>query len=70
LRIAEVISRFEDVKQFVNVLQTLGFRVKRRDDSNKMFILFDCVKTSDSCPKAVQEASKSQLMKACIYKRR
>ncbi|KAI9091722.1 methyltransferase-domain-containing protein [Phlyctochytrium arcticum] len=44
LRIAEVISRFPDVPAFLRALEEVGFTVNRTDDSNKMFILFECVK--------------------------
>ncbi|KAJ3048600.1 25S rRNA (adenine645-N1)-methyltransferase [Rhizophlyctis rosea] len=46
LKIAEVISRFPDVDRFVIELQSVGFKFVKKDDTNKMFILFDFVKAS------------------------
>ncbi|KAI8825720.1 methyltransferase-domain-containing protein [Fimicolochytrium jonesii] len=48
LMIAEVVSRFPDFEAFVEALQGLGFRMLKKDEKNKMFILFDFVKASDS----------------------
>ncbi|KAI8913830.1 methyltransferase-domain-containing protein [Powellomyces hirtus] len=47
LKIAEVISRFPDVNSFVSALAEAGFKATKQDDSNKMFILFDFVKSSE-----------------------
>ncbi|KAJ3129440.1 25S rRNA (adenine645-N1)-methyltransferase [Physocladia obscura] len=44
LQIAEVISRFPNVNKFIAALVGLGFKLKKKDASNKMFILFDFVK--------------------------
>ncbi|KAJ3168746.1 25S rRNA (adenine645-N1)-methyltransferase [Geranomyces variabilis] len=46
LKIAEVVSRFPDVAAFVAALVEVGFKPVKQDASNKMFILFDFVKTT------------------------
>ncbi|KAJ3146387.1 25S rRNA (adenine645-N1)-methyltransferase [Geranomyces variabilis] len=46
LKIAEVVSRFPDVAAFVAALVDVGFRLVKQDASNKMFILFDFIKSS------------------------
>lgn len=64
LKIAEVKSRFDKIATFVEALKLAGFDVKQKDETNKMFVLFDCVK-SDRKP-----AKNSVTLKPCIYKRR
>ncbi|KAJ3183299.1 25S rRNA (adenine645-N1)-methyltransferase [Gaertneriomyces sp. JEL0708] len=44
MKVAEVKSRFPDVEGFLVELQSVGWRIVKRDDGNKMFILFDFVK--------------------------
>ncbi|KAJ3090943.1 25S rRNA (adenine645-N1)-methyltransferase [Quaeritorhiza haematococci] len=41
LKIAEVVSRLENVKEFIDALSNCGFRLRSKDDSNKMFILLE-----------------------------
>jgi ribosomal RNA-processing protein 8 len=71
LKIAEIRSRFEstdkkdELKDFVQVLDKLGFKCLKTDLSNKMFVMLEC-KTNGKKPKA----DLSYTAKPCIYKRR
>ncbi|KAJ2722579.1 25S rRNA (adenine645-N1)-methyltransferase [Coemansia sp. Benny D115] len=67
LKIAEVVSRIANVDAFVAELEAQGFKLKHKDMGNKMFIMLDFVKTSQSPAKLEQ---KEGLLKPCIYKRR
>lgn len=67
LKIAEVASRFQQVGAFNEVLFKLGFQLKTKDLSNKMFYLFDFVKRN-SCKDV--PASSANILKPCEYKRR
>ncbi|KAJ3042740.1 25S rRNA (adenine645-N1)-methyltransferase [Rhizophlyctis rosea] len=68
LKIAEVISRFPNVDRFIQVLESVGFKFLKKDDSNKMFILFNFVKGSGAKakvgPKTVQKAKGKNGQKA------
>lgn len=65
LKIAEVKSRFEKTSTFIEALTQCGFDLKSKDEGNKMFVLFDAVKTER---KPVKNTSVT--LKPCIYKRR
>lgn len=69
LWIAEVRSRFEGaaggVDAFLGALQTLGFSLKARDESNTMFAVFRLVKGDQ--PQGKPQWPK---LKACEYKKR
>ena len=67
LKIAEVVSRFEDIKAFERGLAALGFKVTKRDTSNTHFFLLDATKT-----KVVEKTGERvrPALKPCIYKRR
>ncbi|KAG9219130.1 hypothetical protein CCMSSC00406_0001540 [Pleurotus cornucopiae] len=75
LKIAEVASRFKDVKEFVALINSYGFRVKKesKNKSNSHFTFFTFVKTPRA-PIADEEwqkiYAKSDLLKPCEYKRR
>jgi len=45
-------------------MKALGFDLKRKDESNKMFILFDFIKSNRTSEK------QSMSLKACKYKKR
>lgn len=64
LKIAEVKSRFAEYSSFIKSMRKMGFDVIHQDDSNKMFVLFDFLKT----------ARKSEVipvaLKPCLYKKR
>ncbi|KAJ3284089.1 25S rRNA (adenine645-N1)-methyltransferase [Borealophlyctis nickersoniae] len=59
LKIAEVVSRFPDIDRFVDALKEVGFTLVRKDDSNKMFILFDFVKDGAGTQKVVKKGGQS-----------
>ncbi|KAJ3158374.1 25S rRNA (adenine645-N1)-methyltransferase [Geranomyces michiganensis] len=63
LKIAEVVSRFPDVPAFVNALVDVGFRLVKQDASNKMFILFDFVKSSTTANTPSSASQKSSISK-------
>ncbi|KAG6963727.1 hypothetical protein JG688_00008023 [Phytophthora aleatoria] len=70
LKVAEVKSRFESeslggIEGFVQTLRKLGFDCKHKDERNKMFVLFEFVKSSRK-PQNVGLIE----FKACEYKRR
>ncbi|XP_072333662.1 ribosomal RNA-processing protein 8 [Scyliorhinus torazame] len=67
LMIAEVASRFEDVRSFVNILGSLGFKIISKDTANNYFYLFDFRKS-----RSLQGKDKlPQLqLKPCLYKKR
>ncbi|KAF9498485.1 hypothetical protein BDN71DRAFT_1443332 [Pleurotus eryngii] len=75
LKIAEVASRFKDVKEFITLINSYGFRVKKesKNKSNSHFTFFTFVKTPRA-PIADEEwqkiYAKSDLLKPCEYKRR
>ena len=70
LKIAEVKSRFESetlggIHGFVQTLRQMGFDCTHKDERNKMFVLFDFVKSLRK-PQSVGPIQ----FKACEYKRR
>ncbi|RLN92026.1 hypothetical protein BBJ28_00008464 [Nothophytophthora sp. Chile5] len=71
LQVAEVKSRFESeslggIAGFVQTMRKMGFDCKHKDERNKMFVLFEFVKSPSRKP---QDAGSVEL-KACEYKRR
>ncbi|OCH90736.1 hypothetical protein OBBRIDRAFT_584527 [Obba rivulosa] len=73
LKIAEVASRFTDVDDFASLVNSIGFRLKSKDDSNTHFTLFEFKKTARK-PKSEKEweglLSRGSILKPCEYKRR
>uniref|UniRef100_H2ZVH4 Ribosomal RNA-processing protein 8 n=1 Tax=Latimeria chalumnae TaxID=7897 RepID=H2ZVH4_LATCH len=67
LIIAEVASRFEDVRNFLNALACLGFKVDSKETENKYFFLFHFTKTGS--PK-LKSKLPGLALKACVYKKR
>ncbi|KAF1324038.1 Ribosomal rna-processing protein, partial [Globisporangium splendens] len=72
LKVAEVKSRFENeslggIQGFVDRMQQMGFDLKHRDERNKMFALFEFVKSRTRKPDAKNVHIE---LKACEYKRR
>ncbi|XP_054755013.2 uncharacterized protein LOC129261013 [Lytechinus pictus] len=67
LKVAEVASRFTSPASFLSVMKSLGFQLKTKDVSNKMFYLFDFKKKQvvTSIP-----AVKGPILKPCLYKKR
>ncbi|RHZ82221.1 hypothetical protein Glove_110g107 [Diversispora epigaea] len=72
LKIAEVVSRFSDINAFIKVLAEIGFDFVRKDDSNKMFIILDFIKSSSQLKKSEKSLleNASKLLKPCSYKKR
>ncbi|XP_072432767.1 uncharacterized protein rrp8 isoform X1 [Chiloscyllium punctatum] len=67
LKIAEVASRFEDVRSFTSVLGSLGFKLISKDTQNRYFYLFDFMKNGSPVKKG--KLPRLQL-KPCLYKKR
>lgn len=67
LKIAEVASRFKSVDSFVSLLNKLGFTLKGKDLTNKMFYMFDFEKKK-SCGQIPDKMA--SILKPCKYKRR
>ncbi|XP_032022625.1 ribosomal RNA-processing protein 8 isoform X2 [Hylobates moloch] len=69
LKVAEVSSRFEDVRTFLRAVTKLGFKIVSKDLTNSHFFLFDFQKTGPPLvgPKAQLSGLKLQ---PCLYKRR
>jgi len=68
LKIAEVKSRFDDMKKFIKNIESLGFQLIYQNEKNKMFVLLDFVKVGH--PSYNQIAKVQISMNPCIYKRR
>ncbi|MBZ3879856.1 Ribosomal RNA-processing protein 8 [Sciurus carolinensis] len=69
LKVAEVSSRFEDVRAFLGAVTKLGFKVISKDLTNSHFFLFDFEKTGP--PRVGPKAQLSGLkLQPCLYKRR
>lgn len=69
LKVAEVSSRFEDVRTFLGAVTKLGFKVMSKDLTNSHFFLFDFEKTGP--PRVGPKAQLSGLkLQPCLYKRR
>ncbi|CAK7314930.1 Ribosomal RNA-processing protein 8 [Vulpes lagopus] len=69
LKVAEVSSRFEDVRNFLGAVTKLGFKVISKDLTNSHFFLFDFEKTGP--PRVGPKAQLTGLkLQPCLYKRR
>ncbi|KAL2096081.1 hypothetical protein ACEWY4_008229 [Coilia grayii] len=67
LKIAEVASRFENVRGFVSALSSLGFKITSKDTKNNYFFLFEFVKVGEPSG----NTKKTGLaLKPCVYKKR
>ncbi|XP_071352297.1 ribosomal RNA-processing protein 8 [Trachinotus anak] len=67
LKIAEVASRFENVRSFITALTSLGFKMVSKDTENTHFYSFEFVKTGDA-PENVKKFGLQ--LKPCVYKKR
>ncbi|XP_052793578.1 ribosomal RNA-processing protein 8-like [Mya arenaria] len=66
LLVAEVTSRFDNPGRFVLQVEKMGFKVRKQDNSNKMFVLMDFMKTSP-----VKSGNTEDIkLKPCVYKKR
>ncbi|KJA30064.1 hypothetical protein HYPSUDRAFT_32127 [Hypholoma sublateritium FD-334 SS-4] len=74
LHIAEVTSRFTDIEQFQNLLGSIGFRLKSKNDKiSSHFILFEFAKIPRASKTQKEWSgllSKGSILKPCEYKRR
>ncbi|KIM68687.1 hypothetical protein SCLCIDRAFT_1208885 [Scleroderma citrinum Foug A] len=73
LKIAEVASRFGTVDEFVSLIRDVGFKLKKKDDSNTHFTLFQFKKIARVARSEQEWAvlmSRSGVLKPCEYKRR
>ncbi|KAJ7179255.1 methyltransferase-domain-containing protein [Mycena filopes] len=73
LKIAEVASRFTDVDEFSQLVASVGFKLKSKDDGNTHFTLFEFKKVASVGKNKKEWAAilaKGQVLKPCEYKRR
>jgi len=68
LKIAEVESRFEDVKAFIKLLGNFGFKNTWTDLSHDLFYFMDFKKEADITMK--RKNLPAITLKPCLYKRR
>ncbi|XP_067102267.1 ribosomal RNA-processing protein 8 [Osmerus mordax] len=66
LQIAEVASRFENVRSFMSAMASLGFKLVSKDTENSHFYLFEFVKTAEA-PENVKAGLE---LRPCLYKKR
>ncbi|KAF4085854.1 hypothetical protein AMELA_G00099830 [Ameiurus melas] len=67
LKIAEVASRFDNIRQFNGALSRLGFKVVSKDTTNSHFYSFEFQKTHN-VPNDVKKIGLE--LKPCLYKKR
>ncbi|XP_062514521.1 uncharacterized protein LOC134190114 [Corticium candelabrum] len=70
LKIAEVVSRFSNQDSFVRGVESLGFTLRQKDDSNVFFVLMDFIKSSSLSPVPTKQMKDNLKLKPCLYKRR
>lgn len=68
LKIAEVESRIDDIRKFINNVQQCGFQLFSQDISTKIFYFLNFKKVKD-VPKSHKNVPEFSL-RPCIYKRR
>ncbi|KAG9348499.1 hypothetical protein JZ751_002235 [Albula glossodonta] len=67
LKIAEVASRFENVRSFIGALSGLGFKLVTKDTENSHFYSFEFIKTAEA-PESYRRSGLE--LKPCVYKKR
>lgn len=67
LKIAEVKSRFKNIDGFPKAMKKFGFQFIQKDDSNKMFVLFDFKKLRSTSKHPYLPQLK---LMPCLYKKR
>eukprot|EP00741_Cyanophora_paradoxa_P015096 tig00020848_g14567.t1 len=67
LKVAEVVSRIQNIEQLSKEICMLGFKLVSVDESSKFFVFMDFVKQASAKPPA-KEVSLS--LKPCLYKKR
>ncbi|EJU04794.1 hypothetical protein DACRYDRAFT_62996 [Dacryopinax primogenitus] len=71
LLVAEVTSRFTDVSNFVQVIESVGFRMTKKDDGDTHFMLFVFEKVDKDLEEWEEVVQRAEgLLKPCEYKRR
>lgn len=68
LKIAEVESRFTDIRHFVANIKQCGFEIVHQDLSNNLFYFLNFKKTK--MVKKTSKTVKTFSLKPCIYKKR
>lgn len=68
LKIAEVASRFDNVKFFISNVEKCGFTLLSKDMNDKLFYFFNFKKVTDA--KEVADKVKNFSLKPCLYKKR
>ncbi|XP_013770114.1 ribosomal RNA-processing protein 8 [Pundamilia nyererei] len=67
LKIAEVASRFDNVRNFITALSSLGFKMVSKDTENSHFYSFEFAKTGKT-PENLKKVGLQ--LKPCLYKKR
>ncbi|MCI4385644.1 hypothetical protein PGIGA_G00053010 [Pangasianodon gigas] len=67
LKVAEVASRFDNIRQFTGALSRLGFKLVSKDTDNSHFYSFEFLKTHN-VPNDVRNIGLE--LKPCLYKKR
>ncbi|XP_034024250.1 ribosomal RNA-processing protein 8 isoform X2 [Thalassophryne amazonica] len=67
LKIAEVASRFDNVRSFITALAKLGFKLMTKDTGDTHFFSFEFLKTANT-PESVKKFGLE--LKPCVYKKR
>ncbi|XP_037630409.1 ribosomal RNA-processing protein 8 [Sebastes umbrosus] len=67
LKIAEVASRFENVRNFSTALASLGFKMVSKDTENTHFYSFELLKTGEA-PENIKKFGLQ--LRPCVYKKR
>ncbi|XP_068571355.1 ribosomal RNA-processing protein 8 [Cebidichthys violaceus] len=67
LKIAEVASRFENVRNFVAALASLGFKMVTKDTESTHFYSFELMKTGEA-PENIKKFGLQ--LRPCVYKKR
>ncbi|XP_041727077.2 ribosomal RNA-processing protein 8 [Coregonus clupeaformis] len=68
LKITEVASRFENVRNFMGALSSLGFKLVTKDTENSHFYSFEFEKIAEA-PERIKKAGGLEL-RPCVYKKR
>ncbi|KAI6175399.1 Ribosomal RNA-processing protein 8 [Aphelenchoides bicaudatus] len=66
LKIAEVTSRFRNVKTFIFAVEQMGFELKKKKDLTDFFIVFTFTKVG----KVKQKRPTGLILEPCLYKKR
>jgi hypothetical protein len=70
LKIAEVASRFTELDSFIRAVESLGFTLQQKDESNPFFVLLDFTKSQSYSSLRKKQNTDGLILKPCLYKRR